>query len=390
MNNHPEHQPLDPVRVLHCSGRMNRGGAETLLMNLYRQLDRARVQFDFITYTQDAGHYDAEIRALGGRVIALPPPSRVGPLHAVLDLRAAMRCYGPYHAVHAHTMYNGGYAMLAARLCGIPHRIIHGHNTEEEARKTLMRRLYSGAMSWLIHHHATRFLACSRAAGIYLFGNRIIESAQYSFFPNVVDFAPFFQQVEGPDAIRREFGFKEHDLLLGHVGRFCVQKNQRFLLQVMAVLVGKHENARLLLVGDGPQREEMQEYARALGIADRVVFAGVREDIPRMMRAMDVFVFPSVFEGLGIVLLEAQASGLPCVVSTAIQPEADLHLGLFHPLSLEEPPRNWCALIEAASRAPRPAAALLEQAFRGAGMTIEQTTQQLLEIYQLTKSDSES
>ncbi|MFG6149949.1 glycosyltransferase family 1 protein [Halobacillus sp. B23F22_1] len=323
-----------PMRVLHVTGGMNRAGTETMLMNIYRNIDRDKIQFDFISYSQDEAHYDKEIQMLGGRVIHLNQTS------SVKELYKAIKQFGPYQAVHAHTLFHCGIANTAALLAGVKVRVAHAHTTDDEHDR-LLKKVYIGGMRKVIKRVSTHYLACSKQSGKYLFGRRTIEKPAYSYFPNVIDYFSFIGKPQQKvNEFKMEYGLG-HSFVIGHIGRFIEAKNHSFLLKVMKSVVNKKPSAKLLLVGDGDLRKQVEEEADELGIKENIKFAGVRNDIATLLHTMDVFVFPSIYEGLGLVLLEAQASGLPCIVSEAIQPEADLGLGLFSTLSVSDGAEEW-------------------------------------------------
>ncbi|MFD1359138.1 glycosyltransferase family 1 protein [Fictibacillus halophilus] len=324
----------EPLKILHVVGAMNRAGTETMLMNIYRNINRNKVQFDFISYSQQNAHYDEEIISMGGRVIKLSKTQ------SIFELYQAIKKYGPYHAVHSHTLFHCGIASIAALLAGVKVRISHAHTTLDNS-SSLIRKSYIKFMRFIIKNFSTNLLACSKGAGSYLFGEKTINKKKYSYFPNVVDYSEFLQI---PNIEVEKFKVIEgldNDLIIGHIGRFIEAKNHTFLLDILKYVIKKEPNIKLLLVGDGDLRELIEEKAKQDGIYENIRFVGVKENISTMLHSMDIFVFPSLYEGLGMVLLEAQASGIPCIVSEAIQPEADLHLGLISKLLLADGAEVW-------------------------------------------------
>ena len=321
-------------KVLHVVGAMNRAGTETMLMNIYRNIDRKKVQFDFISYNKDEAHYDREIIDLGGKIIKVSNTTSVKELVHVINEN------GPYDVVHAHTLFNSGIAMLAAKKCGIKNRIAHAHTTLDNS-SSIARKIYINGMRFLINKYSTKTLACSREAGKYLFGEKEINKSKYSYFPNLINYEELLHKPE-----REVVKFKEEynlndGIVIGHIGTLKESKNHKFLLEIAKYMTEQNIDVKLLLVGEGSLRKELEDLAREYNISDRVHILGIREDINVMLHSMDVFVFPSIFEGLGLVLLEAQAAGLPCIVSEAIQPEADLGLNLFTKLNLDSGADIW-------------------------------------------------
>jgi len=363
---------IKPIRVLHVVGAMNVGGTETMLMNLLRRIDRARFRFDFVSYGKREAYYDEEIRSLGGRVIRLRRPG------SVRELVEALRRHGPYDAVHAHTLFHCGVALTAAAIAGVPVRIAHAHTTDDR-RGGVLRAAYFASMRAAIRRYATQRLACSDAAGRFLFGR---DSSAYAVFPNAIDPLKFSGEDEGEAERLREAWGLATGIVVGHIGRFIEAKNHKFLIATLRRLVERDVDAKLLLVGDGDLRGEVEALARKEGVVERVRFAGLRDDIASMLRCMDVFAFPSTYEGLGLALLEAQAAGLPCVVSEAIQPEADLGLGLLRRVPLASGPGAWADAVAArAGKRERDRDAIV-RAFEARGCSIDAGVARLATLYE--------
>jgi len=332
-------------RVLHIVGNMNMGGTETYLMNIYRNIDREKLQFDFLTYGRigEKDYYEDEIISLGGRVHKLPSISEMGYGGIVKNLRKVLK-KAKYDAVHAHTMYNSGFAMIAAKKENVPIRITHSHTTKKDLSASLKNKIYNKLMRSVINRKMTMCCACSKAAAEVMFTPEAIEK-KYKFMGNSVDFTKYFAVTDEEIAnVRKEFGIPEDAKVLGHVGRFGKSKNHSFAVDVFKEYTEKYDNdSYMIFVGDGDKkvRAAVEEKVKEYELSDKVIFTGVRGDVPVIMGAMDVFVFPSVYEGLGIVLLEAQAAGLNCVVSENIQPEADLGIDMVHWINLSDGAEAW-------------------------------------------------
>lgn len=370
----------EKMKVLQIVGAMNRAGTETMLMNLYRNIDSEKIQFDFISYNQEEAHYDQEIRELGGRII------RLKKTNSVLELYHVIKKFGPYDAVHAHTLFHCGLSMIAARLAGIKVRISHAHTTLDDS-EGLLRKLYLKSMRFFIVQYSTDLLACSEAAGKYLFGEKRSAASKYTYFPNAIDYYPYLNRSE-----EKVNGFLnqqslEKGIIIGHIGRFIEAKNHTFLVEVMKKIIQRDKQIKLLFVGEGDLRGEIEAIVSAEGLKENIRFTGVREDIPTILHSMDVFVFPSIYEGLGLVLLEAQASGVPCIVSEAIQPEADLHVGLFTRLSLSDHPSVWAdKIIEKAGQKEQDLSKI-KKGFEYNGYSVKQAVKKLNKIYQSNEGD---
>lgn len=346
------------TRVLHVVGGMDRGGIETWLMHVLRATNRSRLAMDFLVQTARPCSYDDEARALGAKMMPCLRPAR--PRAYARNLRLLLREHGPYDVVHSHVHHFSGLVLRLARRAGVPVRIAHSHNdtTALDSGSSSLRQAYLRLMARWIDRHATAGLAASRQAAASLFGPAWESEARWRIHSYGLDLTPFRAPVDR-DAVRAELGISGDAFVVGHVGRFVDQKNHRFLIEVAAEVVRREPRMRLLLVGEGELRPEIERLVARLGLSDRTILAGVRPDVPRLMRgAMDVFAFPSRFEGLGLVLVEAQAAGLPCVISDVIPDEADVVPGLVHRLALSSPASAWAETLLDARRVCEPAQSL--------------------------------
>lgn len=374
---------INKYRVLHVVGSMNRAGTETMLMNIYRNIDREKIQFDFISYDQEEAHYDKEIKSLGGKIIKLSSTT------SVKELVNAIKENGPYNVVHAHTLFNSGIAMLAAKKCGIKTRIAHAHTTLDNS-SSMVRKIYINSMRYLINKYSTQTLACSKEAGKYLFGEREINKEKYQYFPNLINYEVLLEKpTKEIEAFKQREGL-DKGIVIGHIGTFKKSKNQKFLLEICRHMNEQNIDAKLLLVGDGVLRYELENLAKEYKIIDKVKFIGVREDINVMLYSMDVFVFPSIFEGLGLVLLEAQAAGLPCIVSEAIQPEADLGLNLFTNLRLDDGVEIWAKHIMKSVNKKEISVDKVSRAFEEKEYSKDRCISKLMKIYNIKSNESTS
>lgn len=325
-------------KILHVTGAMNVGGTETMLINLYRKLNK-NIEFHFISYSREEAFYDKEIKKLGGKVIKLEPPNKVGFIYAIRDIKRVINENGPYDAVHTHMLFNCGIAMIAAYLSGIKVRIAHAHTTSDEGIG-FIRNLYIVLMRIFIRIFSTDFLACSDSAGRYLFGNSIVLNKKYKVLPNYIDYESFIR-CSDKDSIRKELGLNKDDIVICHIGRFICAKNHDFLIDIVNEMINKNNKIKLILVGVGDLKSSIENKVKLLGIEKNVYFIGIRNDIPNILKNIDLFVLPSIYEGLGLVLLEAQAAEVPCLVSEAVQPEVDLGIGLIKKINLSSGPSAW-------------------------------------------------
>ncbi|WP_423409231.1 glycosyltransferase family 1 protein [Heyndrickxia sp. MSNUG] len=322
-----------PIRILHVVVNMNRGGAETLLMSLYRNIDRSKIQFDFLTCKE--GVFDQEITELGGKVHRISYVSDVGHFKYAQSLEEFFKSPPTYKIVHSHLDKMSGLVLKIAKKTGIPVRISHSHNTSSEGGAAA--KLYKWYMGQFINSYATNYFACSSLAANWLFSKKA-ESA--FILKNGIDINQFIHSPKIRRMVRDEFNLSQNAVVFGHVGRFAHQKNHEFLIEIFAQFCKDEENSVLMLVGDGPLRKEVEKKILDLNIVEKVKLLGVRNDIPRLLQAFDFFLFPSLHEGLPVSLIEAQGAGLPCLISDHISREVDMGMGLVEFLPLNKQ-RVW-------------------------------------------------
>jgi glycosyltransferase involved in cell wall biosynthesis len=328
------------IRVLHIIGGMNRGGVETWLMHVLRHIDRERFQLDFLVHTAEPCAYDNEVRALGGRI--LPCLGYTRPWNYARNFRRILATHGPYDMVHSHVHHYSGYTLRLAKHAGVPGRIAHSHidaSVQDISPSTLRWTYLTAAKRW-IRRFATLGLAASGKAAEALFGPAWQSGLPCRMLYCGIDLAPF--HTEKDPSIKEGLQLPPDAFVIGHVGRFDEQKNHTFLLDIFREVADANPRARLLLIGDGPLRSSIERQASVLGLTQHVVFAGLRTDVPRvLLGAVDVFVMPSLYEGLPLAGIEAQAAGLPCVVSDAITRELDILPQMIRRLPLSTPASVW-------------------------------------------------
>ena len=311
------------IRVLHVVTYMGRGGLETMLMNYYRHIDRSKVQFDFLVHREFEADYDEEIKSLGGRIYhvsRLVPWSR----RYKAELRRFFRTHPEYKIVHVHQDCLSSVALQCAKECGIPVRIAHSHNSNQDKNiKYLFKRYYMRK----IPETATELFACGKAAGDWMFGAE-----------------KYIYEEEKAKKIKKELDL-EKNLVIGHIGRFNPQKNHKFLIDIFEKCFEKNQKVRLMLIGDGEGRKEIENKVKERGLQDNVIFMGVRRDVPELLQAMDVFVFPSLYEGLPVTMIEEQAAGVPAVISDRVSEECIITKDLVKVEGLEETPEQWAGEI---------------------------------------------
>ncbi len=323
---------------------MNAGGAETFLMKIYRRLDKSRYQMDFCINVKEKCFYEDEITSMGGKIFRIPPKSENTKefSRALADI---VKNEGYEYVLRITSSAMGFMDLKIAKKAGARICAARSSNSSDGggAKAYIAHRL--GKM--LYNKYVDVKIAPSDLAAIYTFGQKTYDRGRVSILNNGVDIEHFSFDREKRDNIRRELGLSDK-YTVGHIGRFSKQKNHSFLLKIFADICTKKPDSRLLLVGGGELEGEIRTQAKALGIYDRVVLAGVRSDIPALLSAMDVFVFPSFYEGMPNTVIEAQANGLSCIISDTITKDANV-TGAVSYLSLEDNADIWANAAVSAS-----------------------------------------
>ena len=304
-----------PIRILHIVQKMEAGGIQAFLMNLYRNIDRNKIQFDFLVEYKEKEFYDDEIISLGGKIYYTNFRKTLNIIKFKKTLSNILKEHPEYKIVHIHATAIGKICTDTAKKCGVKTIIAHTHSNSavkdwKYYPKILLRKLYT--------HGPTDFFACSEDAGKYTFKNK-----KFTVIYNAIDINKFLFKEEIREDFRKNFNI-EDKFVIGNIGRLNKEKNQSFLIDIFYEIQKKKENAILLIVGKGPLKNELEEKVRSLGIDNKVYFLEDRKDIERIYQGIDVFVLPSFYEGLGIVAIEAQVSGLPVIASTGVAKEANI------------------------------------------------------------------
>lgn len=365
-----------PIRVLHILQRMEFAGVQTLLMNIYRNIDRSKVQFDFLVHYSTPQFFDDEISELGGRIYRFSVREDYNFIKYIAQLNAFFKEHPEYKIVHGHMHSLGAFYLNAARKYGVPVRIAHSHtnSTQNDIKKHLklfMNRRYA--------KYATDLLACSNDAGHYMF-----EDKSFKVINNAIN-AKYFQfSKEKREAKRKELAIQEQ-FVLGNVGRFTLQKNQKFSVDVLEGVLKWREDALLLLIGTGPLENEVKEYVQSKRLDGKVIFLGNRSDMAELYMAMDVFLFPSLFEGLGIVGVEAQAAGTPTICTETLPEEISVS-PLLHRIALDNYDRWVECVLEIADNQNENKD--MTEYIKAANYEIKETAKWLMQFYIQKHSDA--
>ncbi len=300
----------EPIRIAQVIGKWVGGGVEAVVMNYYRYIDKSKIQFDFICDEDSTNIPYEEIEKLGGKVILIPPYQKLFRYHK--ELKRILK-EGNYKIVHSHINTLSVFSLFAAKCAKVPVRIAHSHSTtnKKEKKKNLMKQVLK-PFSKLF---ATDYMCCSELAGRWLFGDKLYDEKKIYLLNNAIDLHKFEYNEKIREEVRKELNIDEKTFVMGHIGRFVEQKNHNFLIEIFAELYKEKPNSVLMLVGQGPLQDDMKEKVEQLELSNNVMFLGQRNDAARLYQAIDVFVLPSLYEGLPVVGVEAQAAGLLCVLS---------------------------------------------------------------------------
>lgn len=332
----------DSVRILQVVGGLGRGGPQSLLLNLMRHIDRDRFKFDFLVQEREPAAHDDEVEALGATIYRVPGHKNFIAYGA--RMRRVMR---GYDVVHSHVYAYSGLIVHWASQVGIRRRIVHVHtHRRADDNPSLARRTYLGMMRRLIRSRATTLMACSAAAARSLFGSAWDTCRRCHILPNAIDLSAFTSPANG-DALRSELGIPQGVRTIGQVGRFVEEKNHRFTIEVFAELVRARRDVHLVLVGEGPERPAIKRLVRERQLQDRVHFTGLRTDVPALMRGLfELMLLPSMWEGMPLVVLEAQAAGVPCLVSPVVPDDAVVIPQLVHRVAPARGSNAWATKAE--------------------------------------------
>lgn len=326
----------DMIRVLQVYPQMNNAGTERVIFNLYENIDTTQVQFDFLV--ERPGEFDEKIEFMGGNIYYLYAKKKKDYYLSLIDF---FHNHPEYQIVHTHTHSRMAIVLRAAKKCNIPCRIAHSHNARNDLSK--VAAFFKGLTSIPIEKNANYFFACSLNAGKWLFPHKIKEC---KVLYNGIKLEDYLFSKDNRDKMRSELGISDMSFVMIHVGRFAKQKNHTYLIKILENYKKIDKSDwKMILVGEGPLEDNIRAQVKTAGLSDHIIFLGNRKDVNKLYCAADMFLFPSLHEGLGIVVIEAQACGLPCIVSNAVPLEADMEVGLLHTLKLEKYIKTWVDMI---------------------------------------------
>ena len=327
------------VKIAQIIGKWIGGGVEAVTINYFRNIDKNKVQFDFICDEDSTNIPYEEIERMGGKVIIIPSYSKTFKYHKALK---RVLKEGNYKIIHSNINTLSVFSLFAAKCAGVPVRIAHSHSTtnKKEKKKNLMKQVLRPFSKVF----ATNYMCCSELAGRWLFGDKEYDKGNVYLLNNAIDLDKFKYNATLRKKKRKELGIKDDTLVIGHLGRFVAQKNHTFLIDIFNEIHKKNNNSILLLAGQGPLEEEIKNKVKDLNLDDSVKFLGQRNDANELYQAFDVFLLPSLYEGLPVVGVEAQATGLLCYLSDDMTKETKV-LDITKFMSLNNTPEEWAKNI---------------------------------------------
>ena len=328
--------------IIQVINRMDPGGIEVWLVNVLRHINRERFHFIFCSTSDEPGGFDEDIRLLGSEVVSCP--TNKGYLsfsRKFMSILKESKC----DVVHSHCLFLSGLIIRLAKKAGVPIRIAHSHASKESSHSSVHRYIYRWISRWLIKKYSTNGIACSEEAADYLFTTKWRKQKGYMIVKCAVD-TNAFRYLKDRNQLMEQFNIKRNSKIIGHVGNFHYAKNHEFLLYIFAAMLHHRKDIHLFLIGDGKLRPQIQSLANQLGISGQVTFAGIRNDVPLLMRNLfDILVFPSLYEGLPVVILESQCAGLPSLISDTITAEVKTIDELVHFESLSVGADVWATRV---------------------------------------------
>lgn len=366
---------MERVRILHFVSSLSKNsGVMSVVMNYYRQMDKNKIQFDFIHFKDTDNAYGKEIMDMGGETYLCPNPKNILSFYRYLNSFFKDNA-SQYVAIQLHTIYLNSMVLPVAKKYGIENRMVHNHATRYSDKR--VNSIRNRILYLPYRKNSTHFIACSKAAGVFLYGEKALNEKKVYILNNAIDMEKFDYSLLTREKMRKYLKI-ENKFVVGHVGRFSEPKNHVFIIKIFAELCSMYHNAILMLAGEGPLEEKIRGLVKEYNLEDKVLFLGLRTDIHELMQAMDVFVLPSLYEGLPVVGVEAQAAGLPCIISDTVTNEIKIS-DLVTFKNLNDPPVEWVnAIIKTKDKMPRHNT---NDEIKNAGFNIKFESQKLQNFY---------
>lgn len=364
----------EPIKVLQVMGSLNRGGAESMIMNLYRAIPSDQIHFDFINHGTTEGAFSDEIEFRGGKIFSCPRYTGKNHIAYAKWWNDFFMSHQQYRIVHSHVRSTAAIFIPKAKKHGIK-TIIHSHSTSNgKGIGAFTKRL----LQFPLRYTADYFLGCSKEASEWLFGKKIVKSDKYYMLNNAIDISLYRIDLNVRNKYREELGIEPDELSIIHIGRFHESKNHQFIIDVFRDFHSKHNMSKLILVGEGPLKKEIQDRCKQEGLSDAVIFTGIRDDVPNLLKASDIFILPSNWEGLPVSAVEAQAAGIPSLLSDCITRDVGI-TELAQYLPINKSTNIWVDKIEEVSTNGQKD---VSKQIIEAGFDIHQSAKWLCEFYQ--------
>lgn len=375
---------MDKGKVLHVLGSMDRAGIQTPLMDVLRKTSKGkyRVSMDFLCLKGKKGAHSEEIESYGSKIIPMPlEKDPIGLARFSLNFIKLLK-KGKYSIVHSHYYYFSGAILFLSYLAKVPIRISHIHNTDDGKKNTLTRRIYRKLMLLFIKLFATDDITISGLAAERFAGKKWKKDKRWKLIYYGIEPSPFLgsSEKDGLD-VRAEFGIPNNAYVIGHVGRFEKQKNHEFLVKIAREVTAMNPNVMFLLAGNGRLYKKIRQKVKAEKIEKHFVFAGIRSDIPKLMKCMDIFLFPSLYEGVPLACLEAQLSSLRCLVSDTVSDDFVFVPNTAEFLSLKQPPKLWAEEALKLLKEPKPKKSDVISNFKKSNFRINLFIEKLMRMY---------
>lgn len=331
---------MEPIRILQIVGGMNMGGIENFIMNVYRNIDRTKVQFDFFIHNDVDAIFEREIKELGGKIFKIPHITKSGHIRYMKNVRKFFKEHKEYQIIHSHYNEMSGFILKIANKEGVKIKIAHSHSAYPKYN-SFLEKLYKCYSISLINKNSNLKFACSKIAGEWLYGKK----EEFNVINNGIDSRKYIYNENIRKNKREELKINDNEIVIGHVGRLNHAKNHKFILEIFHKLLQLNFNYKLLLVGKGELENEILEKIKELKLEEKVMMLGVRKDVNELMQAFDFLLFPSIFEGLPVTLVESQGTGLKAFVSDVVTKEIDFNCGLIEFISLNKDAEYWADKI---------------------------------------------
>lgn len=332
---------VKPIKVLHYIPGFDLGGIESRLLDWYKNIDRSKIQFDVLILTDLDNELVRKIELLGGNVYKINSFSPKTVITFRRDVKNFFKKNHDYSVIHCHSLTTGYFILKEAKKYGISSRIIHSRTTSfnNDEKHPFVKNLMKNKTPLF----ATDYFACSIEAGEWAFSNKLLRSRKFEVINNGIEAQKFVFNLEKRKELRKSLKL-EDKFVIGNVARFSPPKNHEFILKVFSEVLKQNKNSELIFIGEGPTENKIKQMAKEMDILDNVLFLGRQNNVEDYMQCMDVFLFPSYFEGFGTVAVEAQAAGLPCVVSEGVPKSVDI-TNLIEHLPLATGPVKWANQI---------------------------------------------